>query len=83
MSNEKRMAGDDKMLCTGGFGAYPHSRGSAVFCTEVYSGRESRFERIDVLGVLKSEDQPKWVKHYLLVLQQAEKQKKAKEKEVR
>ena len=80
---EYRRATSQVMLCTGGFGAYPHSRGSAVFCTEVYSGRESRFERIDVLGVLKPEDQPKWVKHYLLVNQQAEKQKKAKEKEAR
>ena len=80
---EYRRATSQVMLCTGGFGAYPHSRGSAVFCTEIYTGRERRFERMDVLGILKPEDQPEWVEHYLLVLQQAEKQKKAKEKEVR
>ncbi|MGM9588845.1 MAG: hypothetical protein ACI3V0_01570, partial [Faecousia sp.] len=60
---------------------YPHSRGSAVFCTEIYTGRQSRFERRDILGVLEPENQPKWVQHYLLVLQQAEKQKNGKEHE--
>lgn len=78
---EYRRATSQVKLCTGGFGAYPHSRGSAVFCTEVYTGRQSRFERRDVLGVLEPEDQPKWVQHYLSVLQQAEKQKNGKEQE--
>lgn len=78
---EYRRATSQIKLCTGGFGAYPHSRGSAVFCTEVYTGRQSRFERRDVLGVLVPENQPKWVQHYLSVLQQAEKQKKEKEQE--
>ena len=78
---EYRRATSQVKLCTGGFGAYPHSRGSAVFCTEVYTGRQSRFERRDVLGVLEPEDQPKWVQHYLSVLQQTEKQKNGKEQE--
>ena len=62
---EYRRATSQVKLCTGGFGAYPHSRGSAVFCTEVYTGRQSRFERRDVLGVLEPENQPQWVQHYL------------------
>ena len=78
---EYRRATSQVKLCTGGFGAYPHSRGTAVFCTEVYTGRQSRFERRDVLGVLEPENQPQWVQHSLLVLQQAEKQKKGKEQE--
>ena len=78
---EYRSATSQVKLCTGGFGAYPHSRGTAVFCTEVYTGRQSRFERRDVLGVLEPDNQPQWVQHYLLVLQQAEKQKKRKEQE--
>lgn len=80
---EYRRATSQLKLCTGGFGAYPHSRGSAVFCTEIYTGRQSRFERRDVLGVLEPENQPKWVQHYLLVLQQNEKQKQASDKEAR
>ena len=30
-------------VCTGGFGAYPKSRGSACFCTSLYSGKHTRF----------------------------------------
>ena len=78
---EYRRATSQLKLCTGGFGAYPHSRGSAVFCTEIYTGRQSRFERRDILGILEPENQPKWVQHYLLILQQAEKQKNGKEHE--
>ena len=78
---EYRRATSQLKLCTGGFGAYPHSRGSAVFCTEIYTGRQSRFERRDILGILEPENQPKWVQHYLLVLQQAEKKKNGKEHE--
>ena len=78
---EYRRATSQLKLCTGGFGAYPHSRGSAVFCTEIYTGRQSRFERRDILGVLEPENQPKWVQHSLLVLQQADKQKNGKEHE--
>lgn len=80
---EYRRATSQLKLCTGGFGAYSHSRGSAVFCTEIYTGRQSRFERRDVLGVLEPENQPKWVQHYLLVLQQNEMQKQASDKEAR
>lgn len=78
---EYRRATSQLKLCTGGFGAYPHSRGSAVFCTEIYTGRQSRFERRDIIGILEPENQPKWVQHYLLILQQAEKQKNGKEHE--
>ena len=78
---EYRRATSQLKLCTGGFGAYPRSRGSAVFCTEIYTGRQSRFERRDILGILEPENQPKWVQHYLLILQQAEKQKNGKEHE--
>ena len=63
---EYRRATSQVKLCTGGFGADPH---------------QSRFERRDVLGVLEPEDQPKWVQHYLSVLQQTEKQKNGKEQE--
>lgn len=80
---EYRRATSQVKLCTGGFGASRHSRGTAVYCTEVYSGRQARFERQDILGVLEPEDQPKWVRHYLLVLQQKEKQKQALDKGVR
>ena len=52
-------------LCTGGFGAEPNSRGSACFCTNIYSGKESRFERSDVLGIIDKDDLPDWAKERL------------------
>ena len=82
---EYRRATSQLKLCTGGFGAYPHSRGTALYCTELYSGKEGRYERFDVLGVIEPEKLPKWAQHYLLLLQnqQAEKQKHALDKEAR
>lgn len=82
---EYRKATSQVKLCTGGFGAWPHSRGSAVYCTDVYTGRQSRYERGDVLGTLEPEDQPKWVRHYLTVLenQQKEKARQTEHKEAR
>ena len=62
-------------LCTGGFGASPNSRGSAVYCTDLYSGEHSRFERRDVLGIMNPDQMPKWVQHHLEALKQKEKRK--------
>ena len=60
-------------LCTGGFGASPHSRGTACYCINLYNGKEDRFERQDVLGVVDREQLPDWAKEGL---KQAEKQRK-------
>ena len=59
-------------LCTGGFGAYANSRGSAVYCIDLYTGRKSRYERQDVLGVVEPEQLPKWAEHYLSVAKTAQ-----------
>ena len=56
-------------LCTGGFGAEPNSRGSACFCTNLYSGKEARFERSDILGVIEKDYLPDWAKERLDVVQ--------------
>ena len=66
-------------LCTSGSGAYPNSRGTACFCTELYSGQRARFERSDILGVIAPEDLPKWAKHYL-ELRQAEKERSSRDR---
>ena len=78
---EYRRATCQLHLCNGGFGASPNSRNSACFCTELYSGKTSRFERSDILGVIAPENLPKWAKHYLEIVRQAE--KKARDREVR
>ena len=45
---------------TGGFGASANARGSAVFCKNLYDGKNTRFERMDVLGEVKPECMPDW-----------------------
>ena len=81
LRREYRRATCQLQLCTGGFGASPNSRGSACFCTELYSGKTSRFERSDILGIIAPEKLPEWAKHYLEIVRQAE--KKAKDREGR
>ncbi len=62
---EYQIATKQLQLCTGGFGAEPNSRGSACFCTNIYSGKEARFERSDVLGIIEKDDLPDWAKERL------------------
>jgi hypothetical protein len=81
LRREYRRATNQVKFCTGGFGASPNSRGSACFCKDVYSGKESRYERRDVLGVLTPEQRPEWVKYGLESIKQAEGQKEKTNKE--
>ncbi len=74
LKREYRRATRQYQLCTGGFGASPNSRGSACFCTNIYSGKEGRFERQDVLGIVSEEQMPEWVK---VSLNQLEKERKS------
>lgn len=83
LRREYRMATRQIKLCTGGFGASPHSRGSACFCVDLYSGKESRFERRDVLGVLEPEQLPEWAKLGLVDYRQRQSQRQKKEQEAR
>ena len=75
---EYRRATSQLQLCTGGFGASPNSRGTACYCTELYSGKTSCFQRSDILGTIAPENLPKWAKYYLEIVRQAE--KKARDK---
>ena len=80
LRREYRHATCQLQLCTSGSGAYPNSRGTACYCTELYSGQRARFERSDILGVIAPEDLPKWAKHYL-ELRQAEKERNSRDRE--
>lgn len=74
------------VLCTGGFGASPHSRGRACFCVNLYTGESDVYERQDVLGILEPEQLPEWARHGLADYhqkQQAEKAKYSKDKGAR
>lgn len=83
LRHEYRMATHQIKLCVGGFGASPHSRGSACFCVDLYSGKESRFERMDILGTLESEQLPKWAELGLVEYQQKRRQRQENAKEAR
>ena len=62
---EYQRADSQIFLVDGGFGANANSRGSAVFCYNVYSGKHTRWERRDVEGVIKDEALPDWAKDKL------------------
>lgn len=81
LRREYRRATNQVMLCDGGFGASPNSRGSACYCVNLYTGKTSRFERRDILGVLKDEQMPKWAQHGLQAHQQKRRSSQAKESE--
>ena len=66
-------------LCTGGFGASPHSRGSACFCTDLRNGSHSRFEREDILGTVERKDLPAWAKKQLAFIEQLQRQANRRE----
>lgn len=83
LRREYRMATRQIKLCVGGFGSSPHSRGSACYCVDLYSGKESRFERWDILGTLEPEKLPKWAELGLIDYRQRKSQQQKDVKEVR
>lgn len=62
-------------LVTGGFGAAANSRGSAVFCKNLYDGKTTRYERMDVIGEVKPECMPEWAKEKLRDMNRPKKNK--------
>jgi len=62
---EYRTADKQLVLAVGGFGAYANARGRAVYTVNLYSGKEYRWNREDILGVLKTEYMPDWAKEQL------------------
>ena len=57
-------------LCTGGFGASPKSRGNACFCRDLLTGKTSRFERLDIAGIMSMDKLPMWAKKGLEICKQ-------------
>lgn len=55
------------VLVTGGFGSHANSRGRAVNTINLYSGKESRWNREDIQGEIK--ELPKWAKERLPIIQ--------------
>ena len=68
------------VLATGGNGYTPDARGSAVFCTTLYSGKRGRWERSDVLGVADLGKLPRWARDAAHKLKAAERRKEGMER---
>jgi hypothetical protein len=66
---EYRTTDKQLVLAIGGFGAHGNSRGRAVYTVNLYSGKESRWNREDILGTLKPEYMPDWAKERLKQIQ--------------
>ena len=80
LKREYQRATHQYQLCTGGFGASAHGRGSACYCTNIYTGEANRFERRDVLGIVDEDQMPDWVRERLGA---QERQRTYKEREAR
>jgi|GEM_PF-159112 len=65
LSPEFRTASRQLKIAKSGFGCASDSRGSAVFCEDLYSGKESRLERSDILGVADVDTLPEWARKKL------------------
>ena len=59
--------GAERQLCLAlsGNGCNPHGLGTGVFCKNIYTGKDVRWERYDVLGIIKDECLPQWAKERL------------------
>ena len=60
LSPEYRRSERQLKIALSGFGCNPDARGRAVYCKDLYSGKESRFERHDVAGVIDPAKMPNW-----------------------
>ena len=79
LRREYQMPTHQIKLCTGGFGSHPNSRGSACYCTDLYSGESSRFERYDILGTIPEDKLPDWAKKGLADIRSKQSEKKKTE----
>jgi hypothetical protein len=64
-------------LATGGFGCAPNARGRAVYCAELYSGEQTRWNRQDILGVVDERSLPRWAREKLSALRKTEQRESA------
>lgn len=80
---EYRTADKQLVLATGGFGTYANARGRAVYTTNLYSCKEARWNREDILGIVKPEYMPDWAKERLKQLEDESKSKQKRQEQER
>lgn len=64
-----RTADHQLLLATGGNGCALEALGTAVFCTNLFTGESMRWERHHVAGIIRPDRMPEWAVEKLLVLQ--------------
>lgn len=70
LQRDKRTADYQLHRATGGNGCNPHSHGQSVYSVNIYDGREMRYDRTDVLGIIKPERVPDWAKERIRQMEQ-------------
>jgi hypothetical protein len=70
LTPEYRTSDHQLGVCWGGNGARPDARGSAVFIQNLYTGKQSRYERRDIAGVMDTDKLPAWAREKLAALTQ-------------
>lgn len=76
LQREYRSIAHQLYLEDGGFGCSPNGSGNAIFAYNLYTGKEVRIEKYDVLGVIKDEKMPEWAKEKLIEIKQKRKKSK-------
>lgn len=69
MTPSARTADHQLLFATGGNGCWPEARGTAVFCTNLFTGESARWERYDIAGVIDPAKIPEWAAEKLAALQ--------------
>lgn len=62
------------LLCTGGNGARPEGLGTSIFCKELFTGEEVKYRRANVMGILREESYPGWLKDKIKIEKKLKKQ---------
>lgn len=68
MTASARTADNQLVLATGGNGCNPDARGTAVFTKNLFTGKETRWNRLDVAGIIRPDRMPEWAKEKLAAL---------------
>ena len=76
---EYRTADKQLVFITGGNGSMANHYGNACFAINLYTGKDVRWERYDVQGIVKDECLPDWAKEKAAVIREQIKNHKNKE----
>ena len=76
---EYRTADKQLVFVTGGNGSMANHYGNACFAINLYTGKDVRWERYDVQGIVKDECLPDWAKEKAAVIREQIKNHKNKE----